>query len=41
MPQDGETALMKAAERGNDATAKTLIDGGADVNLTGKVRVAE
>ena len=41
MPQYGRTALMAAAEEGHDATAKMLIDGGADVNLKDQVRVAE
>ena len=41
MPQDGLTALMRAAREGHDAIAKILIDGGADVDLQTKVRLAE
>ena len=37
--QNGETALMKASEKGHMECVKVLVDGSADVNVQSKASV--
>ena len=38
VPQDGETALIRAARKGHTETVSVLVEAEADVNLQEKVR---
>ena len=38
VPQDGQTALIRAAQNGHTETVSVLLEAGADVNLQEKVR---